>query len=80
MSISELRKTSKNGIFSTECLFRCQHPLFFGVKIRIFLDKYAACSVGFPNSIALNPGINNAQQKKMQEASDEGGQSYKIHH
>ena len=43
MSISELRKTSKNGIFSTEWPFRCQHPLFFGVKIRILFDKIWGC-------------------------------------
>ena len=39
MSFNVLRKTSKNGIFSAEGLFRCQHPLFFGVKIRILFDK-----------------------------------------
>ena len=39
LSSNTLRKTSKNAVFSTEGPFRCQHPLFFGVKIRILFDK-----------------------------------------
>ena len=39
LSSNTLRKTSKITVFLTEWPFRCQHPLFFGVKIRIFLYK-----------------------------------------
>ena len=39
LSANTLPKTSKNGVFPTDSPFRCQHPLFFGVKIRSFLDK-----------------------------------------
>ena len=38
LSFSDLRKTSKIALFSSEWPFRDQHPPFFGVKIRIFLD------------------------------------------
>ena len=39
LSDNDLRKTSKNGVFSTERPFRDQDPPFFGVKIRFLFDK-----------------------------------------
>ena len=41
LSINDLPKTSKIGVFLTECLFRDQYPLFFGVKIRIIYYKFS---------------------------------------
>ena len=48
LSANTLPKTSKIAVFSTESPFRCQHPLFFGVKIRILFDnsKYVASGAG----------------------------------
>ena len=48
LSANTLPKTSKIAVFSTDSPFRCQHPLFFGVKIRILFDnsKYVANGVG----------------------------------
>ena len=45
LSVNVLRKTSKNGVFSTERPFRDQYPLFFGLKIRIFLDKISKLKI-----------------------------------
>jgi len=39
LSVNDLPKIVKIAVFSTERPFRDQHPLFFGVKIRIFLYK-----------------------------------------
>ncbi len=39
LSVNDLQKTSKNGVFSAERHFRDLYPLFFGVKIRILFDK-----------------------------------------
>ena len=43
LSINALRITSKNGVFSTEWLFRDQHPPFFWLKTWCLFDKSPFC-------------------------------------
>ena len=52
LSVNALPKTAKIAVFLTEWPFRCQHPPFFGVKIRIFLDKFPLCWIR--NSTAMS--------------------------
>ena len=52
LSINALQKTAKIAVFLTDCPFRCQHPPFFGVKIRIFI--YKSCNEYFATQVLPN--------------------------
>ena len=84
LSANTLPKTSKNAVFSTESPFRCQHPLFFGVKIRSFLDKilkilcfkkdrvWRFVKRGSGNHLQDSPELRNALRWAVREQ--------KVHH
>ena len=55
-------KNLKNGVFSTEWLFRDQYPLFFGLKIRILFDKISFNRIWNPGVSSV--GICNVEYKK----------------
>jgi hypothetical protein len=73
LSSNTLRKTSKIAVFSTEWPFRCQHPLFFGVKIRILFDKFPLCRMRI--FIAMRQALAMSDSKWCQRYRTNG--SYK---